>query len=108
MTIQITTRRCHVPQKVLDRTEEQVERLKKYDAHIAGADVVFEEEKLSRTIEIVLRFERGEPLVAKGDGPDFRSALDKAIDRLGRMVRKQRDRKVDHKAPPLSEGVISE
>ncbi len=105
MRVQVTARHCQVPDFIRRRTDELVGKLTKYEPGISSAEVIFEEEKRESTVEIIVSIARAEPLVATGDGVDFRSALDKAVDRMSRMLRRRRDRITDHKGPRLSEGV---
>ena len=103
MRIQIAARHCDVPKDVLERAEEQVQRLLRYDPRISAAEVVFTEEKRTMTAEIILHIDRSEPLVAHAAESEFRAALDKVGDRLGRRLRRKRQRLRDHQATPLSE-----
>ncbi len=106
--VQISERHCDVPDDLLERTEDQIEALGKFDPRASSADVVYTEEKLTRKVEVVIHIDGSEPVIAHGDGMGFRSALDQVVDRLGRMLRKQRQQRVDHQAPPLSDGITSE
>ena len=101
MNVHITTRHCEVPQEILERTEEQVASLSKYSPRAAGAEVVYLEEKLDKVVEVIIHVEGGEPVVARGEDLDFRNALDKVVSRLSRMLRKQRELRTEHQAPPL-------
>jgi ribosomal subunit interface protein len=103
--IQITERRCDVPRAVLQRAEAQVAALSKYEERATAADVVFTDDKHERGIEVNIHIDGAEAVMAHGEGTDFRSALDQAIERLRRMLRKQRERRRDHQAPPLSEAM---
>jgi len=94
-----------VPEEVLERTEAQVQALAKYSPRASAADVVYTEEKLTKTVEIIMHIDGGEPIVAQGEGHEFRTALDELIERVGRRLRRQRERRTNHKAPPLGEGV---
>lgn len=105
MRIQVAARHCDIPDSVRKRTEEQITRLAKYDPRVAAADVVYEEEKRVRKVEVILSVDRGEPVVARAEGEEFRTALDKVVDRLGRILRRQRSQATNHKGPRLSEGV---
>ena len=105
MRVQITARHCEVPDDVLERTEAQVQALEKYHPRASAADVVFMEEKLVKIAEVIVHVHGGEPIVARGEGEEFRSALDVMIERISRRLRRQRERRTDHKAPPLGEGV---
>lgn len=105
MRVQIAARHCDVPDSVRQRTEEQIAKLAKYDPRVAAADVVYEEEKHIKKVEVVLSVDRSEPVVARGEGEEFRTALDKVVDRLSRMLKRQRAQANNHQAPRLSEEV---
>lgn len=104
MRIQVAARHCDIPDSVRKRTEEQVTRLAKHDSRVAAAEVVYEEEKRVRRVEIILSVDRGEPVVARAEGEEFRTALDKVVDRLGRILQRQRAQATNHKGPRFSEG----
>lgn len=108
MRVQIAARHCDIPDSVRQRTEEQISRLTRYDPGLLSAEVVYEEEKHTRKVEVILSVKRGEPVVAQGAGEEFRTALDKAVDRLGRMLRRRRSRQTDHQAKPFSEAIQSD
>jgi ribosomal subunit interface protein len=99
--VQISARHCDVPADVLERTEAQVATLSKYSPRASAAEVVYMEEKLTRIVEIIVHIDGGEPVVARGEGDEFRSALDQVMDRMSRRLRRQRERRTNHKAPPL-------
>lgn len=106
MKVQITARHCEVPREVLERTEEQVASLSKYSPRASHADVVYTEENLTKAAEVIVHIDGGEPIAARGEGTEFRTALDQVVNRVGRQLRKQRERRTDHKAPPLGEGAV--
>lgn len=107
MRVKIAARHCEISDPLRERTEKSMQRLTKYHARVTGADVIFSETKRIRHVEAILSVDGAEPIVARAEGEQFRSALDKVIDRLGRRLRKARDADKDHQAPPLSSGVIS-
>jgi ribosomal subunit interface protein len=106
--VQITERHCDVPADVLERTRDQIESLAKYEQRATSAEVVYVEEKHARKVEVIIHVDGAEAVVAHGDGTEFRSALDQVVDRLRRMLRRQRKRRRDHQAPPLDEGIGGE
>ena len=107
MRITITERHCQVPNRVRDRTESLVGGLSKYEERAAAAEVVFSDEKHTKKAEIIVHVDGAPHVVSRGEGPDFRSALDRAADRAKRMLRDQREQRRDHQAPPLSETMTS-
>lgn len=108
MNVTITERHCEVPQKVRDRAEAQIARLVKYEQRATAAEVVFSDERHTRKVEVIVHIDGAEHAVGRGEGNDFRSALDQVVDRLRRMLSEQRDRRRDHQAPPLSDGSTAE
>jgi len=76
MRIQIAARQCEIPESVRSRTEDQIGKLSKYEPRLSGAEVVFRTEKHLKKAEAVLRVHRGEPVVAGGEGGEFKEALD--------------------------------
>lgn len=99
MRVQITGRHTEVPADIRERTEAQVASLSKYSPRASAADVVFTEEKLDKVVEVIIHIDGGEPVVASGRDTEFRGALDQVVERASRMLRKQRERRTDHKAP---------
>ncbi len=108
MRVQIAARRCEVPDTVRSRTEEQIGRLSKYEPRLSGAEVVFEIEKHLKKVEAVLSVDRGETVVAKGEGPEFREAVDQMVDRLTRMLKRHRSHKKDHHGPGITDPAATE
>jgi ribosome-associated translation inhibitor RaiA len=54
--------------------------------------VVFDTDGISLIAEIRLHLASGEVLVASGDGPDHRTALDRAEERLRRQIERASER----------------
>lgn len=102
MRVQIAARRCDVPDTILSRTEEQIQKLSKYDPRLSGAEVTFEEIRHRKKVEAVLAIDRDEPVVAGGEGGEFREALDLMVDRLAKILRRRRSLKTDHKGPSVA------
>lgn len=101
--MQITTRHAEVPPEVLSRAESQVASLSKYSPRATAVDVVFFEENVEKLVEVIVHIDGDEPVFARGRGKEFRAALDQVVDRAARILRKHRERRTDHQAPPLWE-----
>ena len=61
-----------------------------------------------KKVEAVLSVDRGEPVVAKGEGPEFREAVDQMVDRLTRMLKRHRSHKKDHHGPGITDPAATE
>jgi ribosomal subunit interface protein len=103
MKIQIAARHCEIPSPVRERTEEQMGKLSRYEPRISSAEVVFETEKHLKKVEAILKVDREEPVVAKGEGTEFREAVDQMVDRLSRMLRRRREQRKDYHRPGTAE-----
>jgi ribosomal subunit interface protein len=104
----MTTRRCEVPEDVLERARDQVASLAKFDPRATSAEVVFEEEKQDRKVEVIVHSDGSAPVVGHGSAHEFRGAVDQVVDRVARQLREQRKRHLEHQAPPLQERMVQD
>jgi ribosomal subunit interface protein len=88
MQTTITARHCDIPDALRERALAIVERLGNFAPRPIEAAVVFDAAGLSRTAELRLHVARGEVLIARGEGDDHRSALDRAEEKLRRQLEK--------------------
>lgn len=103
MRVQIARRHCELPEAVRERARNRVSRLTRYDDRLSAAELIFEEEKHLKKVEGILSVDRDEPVVAHGEGDDFRAAVDQMVDRLARILRRRRSQVRDHQAPRTKE-----
>jgi ribosomal subunit interface protein len=82
----ITARHCEVSEALRERASTIVERLEALAPREVEATVVFDMEGVACTAEVRLHVANGDVLVASGDGPDHRTALDRAEERMKRQV----------------------
>lgn len=108
MEIRITSRHTDIPDALRERTEEVLMKLKKYESRVSAAEVVFDEGKHSKSVEGIIHVDRGDPVIASGEGDDFHRALHQMIDRLTRQLRRRHQQNRDHQAPKLSEALVEE
>ena len=88
METSITARHCEIPDALRERATTVVQRIGNLAARPMETAVVFDADGSRRTVELRLHVARGEVFVAKGEGPDHRTALDRAETRLKRQVSK--------------------
>lgn len=100
MRVKVTERHCEVPAETHERAEQAVAALSKYSPRATSAEVLFMEERVDRIVEVIVHVDGDEPVVARGEDPEFRIALDKVLDRIGRRLKKERDQRTEHQAPP--------
>lgn len=104
MRVQITERHCEVPAETRERAEAQVAALDKFSPRATSAEVLFMEERVDRIVEVIVHIDGAEPVVARAEDTEFRPALDRVVDRVGRRLRKQREQRTEHQAPPRRDG----
>jgi putative sigma-54 modulation protein len=92
MQTTITVRHCEIPDALREHAITVVERLGNMASRPMDMTVVFDTDGIQQTAELRLHLARGEVLVAKGEGADHRSALDRAEEKLRRQVERASDR----------------
>jgi ribosomal subunit interface protein len=100
MQTTITTRHCEVSEPLRERAITVMERLGNLASRPMKMTVVFDADGIQQTVELRLHVARGEILVAKGEGADHRTALDRAEDKLRRQVERVSDRRRTRPAQP--------
>jgi ribosomal subunit interface protein len=88
----ITARHCKVPDQLRERARTVVERLGNLASQAIEMTVVFDTEGPKQRVELRLHATQGDVLVAKGEGVDHRTALDRAEEKLKRQVERASDR----------------
>jgi ribosomal subunit interface protein len=100
MQTTITVRHCEITDALRERALTVSDRLANFSRRPLEAAIVFDEDGLQRVVELRLRVARGEILVAKGEGGDHRTALDRAEDKLRRQLDKANGRPRRARTPP--------
>ena len=67
-------------------------RLDRYGVRTTSAVVFFDEDHGARSVEARIAVGGGPPIVARAEGPTFRSALDRTFDRVDRQLKRRRQR----------------
>ncbi|MDT8340414.1 MAG: HPF/RaiA family ribosome-associated protein [Longimicrobiales bacterium] len=88
--MQITVRKCEVSPKAQERATTLIQKLDKYDPDILSVELVFEENRHTRSVEGILSIARAEPVVATGSGDDFLAAADDLAEKLAKILRRRR------------------
>jgi ribosomal subunit interface protein len=92
MQTTITVRHCEISDALRERAVSVVERLGNLAPRPMETAVVFDIEGTDQTVELRLHIARGEVLVATGQAPDHRTALDRAEEKLRRQLERASDR----------------
>jgi putative sigma-54 modulation protein len=92
MEITINARHCTVPDSLRNQAAQRLSRLQRLHRRLTGGTIVFDVERGLRRAEARLAVAGGPPLIGQGQGATLRAAMDGALDRLERQVKRRRER----------------
>ena len=101
MQTTITARHCEISDPLRARAITVTERLGSLASRAMDMTVVFDTEGIRQAVELRLHLAAGDILVATAEGPDHRTALDRAEEKLRRQVERasERPRRARSKQP---------
>jgi ribosomal subunit interface protein len=88
----VTARHCEVPDDVRQRAQESAEKLARIAHRPQGVEIVFDLDHQRHLAEMKMWLPRGQILIGSGEAGDFRSALDRAVEKLRAQLDKTADR----------------
>jgi len=98
----VSVRHCDVSDELRERAEAVMSRLARHSPHALEATVVFDVGPDAHLVELRLHVRGGRVLVGQGEGPDHRTALDRADEKLLRQLDRATEIWRDHRSsPPL-------
>lgn len=92
MEITINARHCKVPESLRNQARQRLARIERLDRGATAATVVFDGGPNARHVDARLTVTGGPPLVGRADGRTLRAAMDSALDRLERQLKRRRER----------------
>ena len=92
MDVTLNTRHCTVPESIRNQTLMRLERMIRLNPAAQGATANFSAEGTARRLEIRVPMRGRPPLVGQGEGSTFRTALDRAVERMERQLKRRNDR----------------
>lgn len=99
MQIIVSGRNVEIAESLRAHIDEQFRRLTRFDPKISKVEVTLTEEKNRSIVEAHLSVDGAAPIHGRAEMADFRSALDRLVDKLSRQVKKKHSRRKEHKAP---------
>ncbi len=106
MNVQITCRHTKVSSGTQDYLKGEIEALAKYYDRISSAHVVLDSECLqSKTVEINVHA-AGQDLSARSRAENYYKAVDEAIEKITRQIRKKSEKVKSHKASSVKDAEI--
>lgn len=104
MNVTITARHCTLPDPVLRRTHDRIQKLARFEPRILAAEVVYELDHGVHRAEARVTIAGRPAVVARAEHhASCGAALDRMVERLARRLRRGRKRRLDHRAIPTAE-----
>ncbi|MDF1797579.1 MAG: HPF/RaiA family ribosome-associated protein [Planctomycetota bacterium] len=75
--------------------EEKVAGLAKFNDRLSSIRANLDQQHLDHTVELVAKVDGVDPMVVEQTGENPRAAVDIAVERMGRTIRKQREKAMD-------------
>jgi len=94
METTVTARHCDIPDALREQAVAVIERLAKAAHRPQRGQVVFNLDHQTKTVELKLKLPRGVTRIATAEAGDFRTALDRAADKLRHQLEKTNSRYV--------------
>ncbi len=89
MRITVTARHCEISDELRTQAEKVVEKAAKIASRPQKAEVIFDADHGDKVVEFKLYLPRGQVKVASAEATDFRTALDRAADKLRSQIVKE-------------------
>ncbi len=94
----VTARHCEISDELRTRAETVVEKVAKLASRPLSAEVIFDADHGDKVVEFKLSLPRGQMKVATAEADSFRSALDRAADKIRKQLDRE-ERKSAHRSP---------
>ncbi|CAN5687325.1 hypothetical protein BH23GEM9_BH23GEM9_14170 [soil metagenome] len=97
MDITINARHCKVPDSLRNQASQRFTRLARIDRRLTAATLVFEVEHNVKRAEARVAVAGGPPIISHDEGATLRNAMDGALDRIERQLKRRRQRMIDRR-----------
>ena len=98
MEIQITSRHSKASQTLQDTLTVELEKMDKFLDKITSCHVILDSEHVDKTVEITMNAGGHPPIIATGKADNLGKAIDDALSKTGRQLKKLNGKIKNHKA----------
>lgn len=93
--MEVTVSALHgtIPESLNEHAARHARRLDRYPLKAASLAIAFENETAGRSAEARLTIAGGPPLIGRGNGATYRNALNEAISKVERQLKRARSRR---------------
>ncbi len=102
MNVQITSRHSKVSQDTQNFIKDELARLEKFSDMIQSCHVIIDTERKVKVVELVAKL-NGTSVTAKATEDNIGKAVDSALHKIARQLKKYNERLKDHKAVKMAE-----
>jgi len=99
VTIEFKCRHDHITERMQSHAARKIAKLARYHDRLARIEVVADHAHKNPEVELIVHLRRGSPMVAKDRGTSFSATIDLLVDKVEVQLRKQKEKKKDHKTP---------
>ena len=92
MDVTVSAIHCTIPESLHDHAARLARRLDRYNLKAATMALTFEKPNALRSVEVRLSTAGAPPLLAQATGDTYRAAMNQAIDRIERQLKRRRQR----------------
>lgn len=103
MNVQIRSKEIKLTQHLNDHIAVAIENFKRYHLDITTVNVMITKEKNRVGVEFDMHIAHAQPVVISDSDEDLDTAIDKAIERANKALRRLHDKVKDHHATSLRE-----
>ncbi len=100
MAARFAALKCQVSESTKERARRLAERWPRFDPAVMETRFLFRSEGRDRAVEAIVSRRRRDAVVATGEGRTFREALGELDRRIGRMLRRGRERRIESRPAP--------
>lgn len=108
MQVILSARHFDVSDELRGIVESRFAKLARFEPLVSRVEVALLEEKNRCEVEATVSVDRAGLLHARAEAPDFRTAVDRTVDRLERQLKRHHSRRRDHQALPGDQRVLRE
>jgi putative sigma-54 modulation protein len=108
MNTQIRTKDITLTDHTKGHIEAAIEQFTKFNLDITTVNVIIEKEKKGVSVEFDMHVAHTSPIVIKQSDDDLDAAIDLAIDRASKALRRHHDKVVSHRGDSIKDMEIVE
>ena len=88
MKVTVTARHCEIDDELRERAVDLIQRAAKRASRPQSAEIIFDNDHNQKVVEYQLYLPRGSVHIASAEAADFRTALDRAAEKLRNQLDK--------------------